>query len=120
MPKEYICDQCEKRFTRGDKYNEHMKVHREGKFVCANWNNCHTEFTSKRAKDLHEKTCLGGKHKHECDQCDKSFPVKHMLEQHINREHTKEDARKQWFCNLCGKPFTGGKFHGILRSMRVV
>lgn len=114
--KEYVCDQCEKRFQRSDKFNEHKEFHEKGKFPCANYAKCHTDFTTKRARNLHQILCLGGKHKYQCTECDKSFPQKAGLDQHVNKKHTDPHEMTQWPCPVCEKPFDGCKFHPFFVS----
>lgn len=98
---EYKCEICTRSFVRKNHYMKHMvkshsgRIQEEAKSVFSNKVTFHCEiclkiFSSKYSYQCHVKTqheFVDEKDKYVCDQCGKSFVIKHPLLGHIKKMH---------------------------------
>ncbi|XP_050360007.1 protein suppressor of hairy wing-like isoform X2 [Nymphalis io] len=106
---QYVCTLCERRFTRVNRLNVHMKQHR-AKEKCAVCDYCGTSFYSKNYLRTHimKKHCI--KEEYKCDACGFLTYNKPSLVMHIKYGHAFELDRQ---CKICKKYF---KMHKYLKS----
>ena len=109
IDKSFICDFCNKAYSRKDNLNNHVKtVHQKlKKFNCTE---CGKKFgergiLKKHMESVHEKV-----KKFPCNWCKKLFSRKDILANHVRTLHQK---LKNFSCDFCGKKF-GEK--GILKK----
>ena len=131
-PSAYICEWCDKLFTRRKDHTEHVQsVHNEN--LSNECQHCKKLYSNQKAlkyhiKVVHErkmiqkcdicsKTYTGikslSRHKkevhtkqfnHKCDFCDRVFQRLSLLKAHINSFHS-ETSNNPYKCNLCDKVF---------------
>ena len=97
----HSCKQCGKVFKRRSSLKQHELVqHLKVKLTCP-VEGCGRTFQSRTALKSH----LGYKHgdtsRHKCDQCEKSFLIKHDLLTHVRGVHEGIKA----YCSFCRKDF---------------
>lgn len=130
-----VCDVCGKEFQKKSRLKNHLLTHLikelRPQFSCSY---CNSSFLSKHSKIDHEKNIhLGEKkefkchcgrvfafqsslfgHKQtahsantfECPECDKAYPTKYRLQQHMQTNH---EPRRP--CEICGKMVVGGTYY---------
>ena len=97
--KEFICDLCDKVFSKKNNLFIHRKIHTGEKlFSC---DICNNSFITKQNLSRHRRTHTGEK-PFVCDMCEKTFTQKSNLTEH-RRIHTGERPFK---CDVCEKSFS--------------
>ena len=90
----YECEQCHRNFAERKNLNHHLKNHeKQGIFKCSL---CEKECLTKGSLRQHMKD-----HNMEhsiCKYCEKTFPLKRYLQEHIVRTHRE---RKFFQCTVC-------------------
>ena len=85
----FLCDICNKSFTRKNHLEIHKRCHlKEKPFLC---NKCPKTFTAKSGLTRHVYTHTGEK-PYACNECDKRFNQKGSLNCHTLRIHPKEKS----------------------------
>ena len=86
--KPYVCEDCQKDFTRRDDYNSHMNTH--GKGTLLKCDHCDKTFKSRSVKHTHTVRVHEPHKLLKCpfERCGKSFPRQYTLKQHIKALHT--------------------------------
>ncbi|XP_037803399.1 zinc finger protein 271-like [Penaeus monodon] len=108
--KRFICEICNKKFTRRSMLLVHIRVHtREKPYSC---DVCNKGFSQKY--HLVEHVRIHTKEKpYTCDICSKPFSVRSNLVKHM-RVHTKE---KPFSCDMCNRAFS--EKAALVRHVRV-
>ena len=97
--KPYLCQNCDKRFSRADHRKSHERIHSKEKHYKCDY--CDMRFTKSSDKVRHER--IHAKEKpYQCRYCSKSFSWMCRKTAH-ERIHTKE---KPYQCEYCSKGFT--------------
>uniref|UniRef100_A0A1B0DNG5 C2H2-type domain-containing protein n=2 Tax=Phlebotomus papatasi TaxID=29031 RepID=A0A1B0DNG5_PHLPP len=96
--KKYICEFCNKAFTRLSNLSEHMVTHSSEKN--SKCNICPGAFKSQRRLKRHILETHTNE-THPCTLCNKTFTVGIKLRRHLRR-HSKE---RRYPCDLCDKRF---------------
>ena len=95
----YVCPQCNKPFTKWNRYVAHSRRHTGDKpFPCKH---CKARFFDRECLRKHVAR-HEGKNKVKCSLCDKMFSAKSRLSMHIMRFHC---GMKPYKCNECDSDF---------------
>lgn len=93
----YSCDECGRKFTRPGSLNAHMRTHKPYQcdicdkiFSTSGQLQCHAQ--------LHARESL-----FKCDHCERRFPLKKSLHEHLCKEHAYENLPYE--CEECGKRY---------------
>ncbi|WP_330925776.1 C2H2-type zinc finger protein [Candidatus Sororendozoicomonas aggregata] len=98
MPKEYVCDECGKEYSRNDHLLSHKRTHSEEKpFVCPI---CNGRFKYPHSLTRHLRS-HAGQGSYQCTECNACFLDSTQLTNHVNSHAVK----KPYPCPLCGYGF---------------
>lgn len=128
----YACTECDKIYTN-ELYLKRHKSHHKTVLTCTE---CHMLFESQTLYKLHIQEVHNGKKPrdictecnkmvtnltehtkfyhtnelpYECTECNKKFPYKSTLDQHIEYRHRGKKKSVKKLCNLCGKQVFSNK-----------
>ncbi|XP_012266867.2 zinc finger protein 420-like isoform X1 [Athalia rosae] len=100
--KKYSCDVCQKLFSKGYNYKQHVGTHfaNRQKFKCKE---CGKLFAWKSTFNKHMASHrAGGQQKFVCEICPKVYTTWSQVNEHVKRDHLKERNHK---CIVCPKTF---------------
>jgi len=99
--KPFPCDRCDKKFFTITDAQKHIKiVHlNEKPFACEK---CGKQYSTSGGLLIHNRSAHGDQGEWlQCDQCDKKFAYKQILQAHILNNHDKGN----FMCDECGVPY---------------
>ncbi|KAI9257639.1 hypothetical protein BY458DRAFT_518794 [Sporodiniella umbellata] len=84
-----VCEICKKTYSKQYNLKQHIKdKHTDNKFPC-DWLGCTSVLLTKRSYQTHVATVHQQGVQYRCDDCDRGFPYRSMLEKH-KRSHSKK------------------------------
>ncbi|KAK0426591.1 hypothetical protein QR680_009788 [Steinernema hermaphroditum] len=130
--KQFVCDLCEQSFTLKQNVQQHIfnfhglrstspdRNHidrRFKRFMCTKCDKVFKTMEMARAhfRKVHGKPLKQEKKIHKCDHCDKVYPAKTQLNEHISIVHRNE---RNFVCDQCGSAF--GRRGGLRRHVQMV
>ncbi|XP_028128754.2 zinc finger protein 91-like [Diabrotica virgifera virgifera] len=93
--KSFLCTDCGHSFASISRLTDHMKIHKEGQYVCSF---CDKKFKKKPYLNMHLRTHTGER-PHKCHLCDQTFSQRSPLTIHL-RKHVGE---RPYPCRKCQK-----------------